>query len=164
MGIFTSQDGKSTTVAIPTAATAAPVSSGDPERKSILLGHILATKTTNPTVKDNDMQIPSSDDTSDARIGHQEDGKTICIHSLAILPDYQKRGLGQTLMKAYMQRIESHAVADRVALLAQDHLIPFYENLGFVNMGKSAATFGGGGWNDLVKELDPQEAALLTLG
>lgn len=150
MGIFTSlEDAK-----IPTAETAAPVYSGTPQRKAVLLGHIVATKTTNSVVSDNDMAYPTPDN-SDPNLGHKEEGRTICIHSLGILPEYQGKGLGNTLMKAYLQRIESHAVADNVALIAHDHLITYYEKFGFENKGKSKAQFGGGGWYDMVKELKP---------
>ena len=152
MGIFTSHEKDD----IVTAETAAPVYSGAPERKSVLLGYIVATKTTNPTVTDNDMNIPASD-SSDPKLGHKEEGRTICIHSLAVLPQYQRRGLGKTLMKAYIQRMESHDVGNRAALIAHEELIPYYESLGFENKGKSDAQFGGGGWFDMVKELHPEE-------
>lgn len=138
-----------------TAETAAPVYSGAPQRKLVLLGHIVATKTTNNTVTDNDMEIPTSDP-PDPKLGHKEAGRTICIHSLAVLPEYQGRGLGKTLMKAYLQRMESHGVADRTALIAHEGLIPYYEGFGYVNKGKSAVKFGGGGWFDMVKELKPE--------
>lgn len=138
-----------------TSDTSAPVYSGAPERKAVLLGHIIATKTTNPTVTDNDMSIPhpydenaSPDGTS--KLGHKEDGRTVCIHSLAVLPAYQKKGLGKTLMKAYLQRMESHGVGDTVALIAHDHLINYYESFGFVDKGVSECKFGGGGWHDMV--------------
>lgn len=153
MGIFTSSE----TDKIITAETSAPVYSGAPERKSVLLGHIVATKTTNQTVTDDDMSIPD-EKKLEASIGHKEDGRTICIHSLAVLPDYQKRGLGKTLMKAYLQRMESHGVADRVALITHEALIPYYEALGFESKGKSQAKFGGGGWFDMVRELQPEES------
>ena len=156
LGIFTSIEKSDTDVPkTPTAETSAPVYSGAPDRKSVLLGHIVATKTTNDTVTDDDMAIPSSDQ-PDPKLGHKEAGRTICIHSLAVLPDYQGKGLGKTLMKAYLQRMESHGVADRTALLAHEGLIPYYEGFGYVNKGESAAKFGGGGWFDMVKELKPE--------
>lgn len=152
MGIFTSHN-EGDPPNIPTIASAAPVYSGAPERKAVLLGHIVATKTTNETVTDDDMTCPSADDSSpDPKLGHKELGGTICIHSLAVLPQYQRRGLGRTLMEAYLQRMESHGVADRAALIAHEQFIPLYESFGFVNRGKSSATFGGGGWFDMVKE------------
>ncbi len=82
--------------------------------------------------------------------GHHENGRTIAVHSLAVLPAYQRIGLGKTIMKAYVQRMETSGIADRIALLAHAHLVQYYESLGFVNRGESAAQFGGGGWNDMV--------------
>lgn len=150
MGIFSSQEESS----IVTAETSAPIHSGAPQRKSVLLGHVIATKTASLTVTDNDMAIPAPGEAV-SELGHKEYGTTLCIHSLAVLPEYQHRRLGKTLMKAYLQRMQSHRVASRCALIAHDHLIPYYEQFGFVNKGKSAAQFGGGGWYDMVMEFEP---------
>jgi len=155
MGIFTSHEEGT----IATAETSAPVYSGAPQRKAALLGHIVATKTTNSTVTDDDMNVPGAN-ASDRTVGHREEGRTICIHSLAVLPEYQNRGLGKTLMLAYIQRLESHGIADRIALIAHEELIPYYEGFGFTSQGKSEAQFGGGGWFDLVHELDTEEEAM----
>ncbi len=80
---------------------------------------------------------PASSEPEDPKIGHKETGRTLCVHSLAVLPQYQKRGLGKTLLKAYLQRMETQGVADRVAIIAHEELIPYYENFGFKNLGKS---------------------------
>lgn len=141
---------------IATAATSTPVYSGAPDRKAVLLGHIIATKTTNDTVTDDDMALPPQGST-DPKLGHKEAGRTVCIHSLAVLPDYQGKGLGSTLIKAYLDRMETQDVVDSAALIAHDYLIPYYEKFGFVNKGKSKAQFGGGGWYDMVKELQPEK-------
>jgi predicted N-acetyltransferase YhbS len=85
-------------------------------------------------------------------LGHQERGGTVCVHSLAVATAHQKIGLGSILLKAYVQRIKDSKSAERIALLAHDHLIGFYTRLGFENMGPSPATFGGGGWNDMVSK------------
>lgn len=77
--------------------------------------------------------------------GHQESGRTLCIHSLAVLPDFQKRGLGKTLLKSYLQRMESQGVAERVALIARQEMVGFYEALGFAKQGESGVQFAGGG-------------------
>ncbi|TKX25375.1 acetyltransferase (GNAT) domain-containing protein 6 [Elsinoe australis] len=191
LGLFTSAD---TTIATAstsqpttanpgsaeTAATAVPVYSGTPERKSILLGHVIATKTTNLYVRDEDMELPpkwreehqrgidspstvtpagtpklgaSSDSKGSALPGHKEEGRTICIHSLAVLPDFQGKGLGRLLMRSYIQRMESSGVADRIAIIAHDQLVPFYEGMGFESRGKSPVVFGGGNWVDMVLDL-----------
>lgn len=82
--------------------------------------------------------------------GHKEHGRTVAVHSLAVLPGYQGKGLGRTLMKSYIQRIESACIADRIVLISHDHLVPMYEKLGFASKGPSKATIGGGGWTDMV--------------
>lgn len=87
---------------------------------------------------------------AEANVGHQENGRTLAVHSLAVLPDYQRRGLGTALMKSYVQRMLESDVADRVALLTYDRLVPYYEALGFENIGRSRVKFGGEAWNDMV--------------
>lgn len=77
-------------------------------------------------------------------------GGTICIHSLAVAPEFQKMGLGSVLMKSYIARMKDSKIADRLALLAHDHLVPFYTSLGFENMGPSVVTSHGGNWNNMV--------------
>jgi predicted N-acetyltransferase YhbS len=89
----------------------------------------------------------------DEPIGHQEEGRTIALHSVAVAVEHQKKGLGTVVMKAYIQRIKDSKIADRIALLAHDHLVGFYEGLGFTNMGQSACKFGGGRWNNMVRAL-----------
>lgn len=113
----------------------------------MLLGHIIATKTSNPVVTDADMAIGA----------HDETGRTLCIHSLAVLPAYQGRGLGKVLLAAYLQRMAGQGVVDRVALIARQDLVPLYERFGFECRGESKVQFGGGGWWDMVKELDVGE-------
>jgi GNAT superfamily N-acetyltransferase len=93
--------------------------------------------------------LPSAEDAGEPQ-GHQERGGTICVHSLAVAKEHQGMGLGTILMKSYIQRIKDSKVAERVALLAHEHLVSFYVSLGFTDMGPSNATFGGGNWNNLV--------------
>ena len=92
----------------------------------------------------------SADSNTDVR-GHQEHGRTIALHSLGVLPPYRGRGLAKMIMKSYQQRMETSGIADRIALLAHDHLVKMYKDMGFEDRGKSGAKFGGGGWNDLVR-------------
>ena len=56
-------------------------------------------------------------------------------------------------MRSYNQRMETSGVADRIALLAHDHLVGMYKDLGFQDKGKSEVRFAGGGWNSLVSEM-----------
>lgn len=56
-------------------------------------------------------------------------------------------------MKSYQQRMETSGVANRIALLAHDHLVNMYEGMGFEGKGKSDVRLAGGGWNSLVSEI-----------
>lgn len=132
--------------------TSVPVESCNPSRKAVLLAHIVATMTDGQTVTDEDMALPDVS-APDRRHGHKNTGRTVCIHSLAVLTDFQRRGLGTTLMKAYLDRLKSSGMADSVAIIAHDHLISYYERFGFKSLGPSKAEFGGGGWYDMVVSL-----------
>lgn len=117
---------------------------------------VISTKTVDFNVTDGSMDIPPNWETNPSNTsahGHREDGRTIALHSLCVLPAFQGRGLGKTIMKSYQQRMETSGIADRIALLAHDHLIKMYEGLGFEGRGKSDVRFGGGGWNDLVSAI-----------
>ncbi len=114
---------------------------------------MIATKCDSYSVTDDSVDYPpewqSGVSPSDSR-GHQEHGRTIAVHSLAILPAFRNRGLGKIIMKSYRQRMEVSGIADRMSLVTHDHLIKFYEALRFVNKGSSQCTFAGGGWFDMV--------------
>ena len=141
-----------------TAASAHPPDSTNPENKGILLAHVVSTKCDSEVVTDESMDLPSDwrQGVSEYdRRGHQEKGRTIALHSLGVLPAYQRIGLGRTILKSYIQRTETAGVADRIALIAHGPLVEYYEAFGFVNKGESAAQFGGGGWNDMVDFTGP---------
>lgn len=86
-------------------------------------------------------------------LGHQEEGGTICIHSVAIRPEFQSLGIGSVLLRSYIQRLKDAKIADRLALLAHDDMKKFYARFGFDDMGKSSVTFGGGNWNTMVSSV-----------
>lgn len=148
LGLFTSTP----TVSLPTTQTALPVETRDPDRRAVLLGHIVATKTRGQSVTDDDMALPDPAN-PDPKLGHKQDGRTVCIHSLAVLPHFQGKGFGTLLMTAYLDRLRSSGVADSVAIIAHDHLIGYYSRFGFVSQGPSQAQFGGGGWFDMLLKL-----------
>ena len=88
--------------------------------------------------------------------GHDDAGRTVAIHSVAVAPPFQRQGHGRTVLKAFLQRLEGAGVADRAALLAHPALARWYvDTFGFEDKGNSAATFGGGGWRDLVSAGGP---------
>jgi predicted N-acetyltransferase YhbS len=118
------------------------------------MAHIIATKHSAETVTDASMAFPSdwrSKYQLSPPTGHDEDGETVCLHSLAVHPDLQRKGLGRTLLLSWIQRLKDSG-PKRIALLCRDRYIPFYEKAGFKNLGPSKVTYGGGGWVDMVLE------------
>ncbi|KAI9877351.1 MAG: hypothetical protein M1830_004157 [Pleopsidium flavum] len=153
LGLFATATPHSTLNSASTAVSARPPDSATPDKKGVLLAHVVATKCDSKAVTDESMDFPPEWQhgvKESERRGHQEKGRTIAVHSLAVLPAYQRVGLGKTVMKSYIQRLESSGIVDRIALLAHGHLIEYYESFGFVNKGESTAQFGGGSWNEMV--------------
>jgi len=89
---------------------------------SVLLAHIVATRSNTHVVADADMDYPrdwKSSHGKSSEVGHQEDGRTVAIHSLAVAPRLQGCGLGKLIMKSYLQQINNSGTAERVALICQ---------------------------------------------
>lgn len=139
---------------VETLAAAHPVETDRPDHAvSVLLAHVIATASDSAVVTDKDMSIPGdwrAAHGKKAEVGHQEGGRTVCIHSLAVSPKLHGCGLGKLIMKSYLQQINNSSAADRVALICQDYLVSYYERFGFKHQGESKAEFGGGGWHDMI--------------
>jgi len=109
---------------IETLSTAQPVETDRADGAvSVLLAHIVSTRCSGTVVTDGDMDYPKDWRTRNGRstqVGHQEDGRTVALHSLAVHPKLQGCGLGKMIMKAYLQQMNNAGLADRVALICQD--------------------------------------------
>lgn len=156
LGLFSTTAPDGYVASLPTYPHARPPDATSPARKSTLIAQVIATKCATSAVTDKSMEIPPdwrrSEPPPENR-GHQEHGRTIAIHSLASLPEFKGRGLGKIIMKSYVQRMETSGIADRLALLAHEPLIKYYETLGFRNWEESQVTFGGGGWYDMIYDI-----------
>lgn len=133
------------------------IDSADTDRKRILLGHIISTKANSEVVTDDSMDYPKDWRTKyqlAPSIGHNEDGRTVCLHSLCIHPDFAGQGFGHVLLKSYVQRIRDSGIASRIALLCRERLIGFYEKAGFKKVGPSKCQYGGGNWFDMVLDFE----------
>jgi ribosomal protein S18 acetylase RimI-like enzyme len=133
------------------------IDSSDTDRKRVLLGHIVATKSASRLVTDAAMDFPKDWQTKyqlAPSVGHNEDGETVCIHSLCVHPKFQCQGFGKILLKSYLQRIKDSGVAKRVALICRDKYVSFYERSGFSKVGPSKCQYGGGNWVDMVLDFE----------
>jgi ribosomal protein S18 acetylase RimI-like enzyme len=133
------------------------IDSSDADRKRVLLGHIISTKSSSRVVTDKAMNYPKDWQTKyqlTPSTGHNEDGETVCIHSLCVHPDFVGKGLGKILLKSYCQRIKDSGVAKRIALICREKLIGYYEKAGFSKVGPSKCQYGGGNWVDMIMDFE----------
>lgn len=99
------------------------------------------------------MSFPSdwkSNSEPNDKVGHQPNGKTIALHSLAVSPTVQRSGLGKALMNVYIDQFKKNGGVERISILTYDRLLPYYQKLGFTHYGKSASEYAGVAWHDLV--------------
>ncbi|KAI0161682.1 hypothetical protein GGR52DRAFT_575987 [Hypoxylon sp. FL1284] len=148
-----------TDIELVTLPTSHPVETGRANgAKSVLLAHVVSTRSHDPMVTDAAMDYPHDfrirKGVDDAERGHQAAGQTVCMHSVAVHPKMQGFGLGKLIVKAYLQQQKGSGAARRCALICQDHLVRYYERFLFEYGGPSKATFGGGGWHDMVLDVD----------
>ncbi|KAI0998015.1 hypothetical protein K3495_g10174 [Podosphaera aphanis] len=140
-----------------TLATGKPVETSRSDGAiSVLLGYIIATKTDDTTATDDSMRVPEdwhSENPAPTSLGHQEAGRSIVIHSVAVLPAFQGRGIGKILVTAYIQRMTSAGIADNLVLISHADKVEWYENLGFTSQGLSKTQHGSGGWYDMTMQL-----------
>jgi len=109
---------------IATYKTAKPVETGRPNGSvSVLVAHVVSTKCAGDLITDEAMDYPRNFKTNKGvpgPKGHQPQGHTVALHSLAVYPKLHGCGLGKLIVKAYLQHVKGAAVADRVSLICQD--------------------------------------------
>ncbi|RPJ27525.1 MAG: N-acetyltransferase [Chloroflexi bacterium] len=92
------------------------------------------------------------DDISDEElkqlIGHDPHGKNMVVFALAVLPEFQKRGIARQLMSRFVEEARQHKKGN-VLLMCKRHLIAYYERMGFAHAGLSRSTHGGAEWHEM---------------
>ncbi|KXN85656.1 hypothetical protein AN958_10993 [Leucoagaricus sp. SymC.cos] len=89
---------------------------------------------------------------------HIPASSTICIHSVCVEKSSRGKGIATRLLKEYVSRLRARVQTgsvpyERIALISHEELIPFYENGGFTNLGKSEVVHGSLPWYELQVEL-----------
>jgi ribosomal protein S18 acetylase RimI-like enzyme len=81
-------------------------------------------------------------------IGHNAEGQNMVVFALVVLPEFQKRGIASQLMASFVKEAQQH---DRknVLLMCKQHLIAYYEKMGFAHVGLSRSTHGGAEWHEM---------------
>lgn len=80
---------------------------------------------------------------------HLPDGPWQTVFGLAVLPEYQHRGIATALMGKFKEQAKKRN-KEGIILTCKDEKIGFYEGLGFVCDGVSASSHGGARWNDMI--------------
>lgn len=126
-------------------------------KKEELVGHILGTK------------IPKASSAAATFItlesmgeSHSESSDTIGIHSMVISKDYQRKNLATLLLTDYIQKLSNQEIGKKIAIIAHEPLVPFYERVGFKVVGENKdvandAQFANIKWIDMVRELVKEE-------
>lgn len=89
---------------------------------------------------------------------HVPGGYSVCIHSVCVSGDHQRKGIGSALIKEYIAHLERGNTDGswsyrRILLITHDHLRPFYESVGFEWLGKSDVVHGSKPWYEMRKDL-----------
>ncbi|EGW32671.1 uncharacterized protein SPAPADRAFT_61741 [Spathaspora passalidarum NRRL Y-27907] len=118
--------------------------------KEILVGHIIGTKIAGERITNESMELPSSDIPGS---GHIESSRHIGIHSVVVDPKWQGKNLGALLLHDYIQKLSNQDLGDQIFIIVHEDLIPFYEKIGFNNLGESKCKFAGVAWYDMSIDL-----------
>ena len=104
----------------------------------ILVGYICGTLTTADTL------------THESMGKHETDGQTLCVHSVSVAAEYQRKGIASRMLKAYLQYVQqSCPQACSVQLICKKNLISLYKTAGFRLTGPSPIVHGQDQWYNL---------------
>src|ERR1700733_10703331 len=100
---------------------------------------------------------------------HIPGGSSVCIHSVSVMPSFQRRGIALALLKEYVERVKRRTGAlshvDRLLLISHEELCGLYAKAGFEMAGKSHVVHGNRDWFEMRLILPPKspESQPLTI-
>ena len=111
------------------------------ERDGEIIGMVNGCASTQETITD-DLFEPQ---------GHEPNAKNQMIFGLAVLPQYQRQGIGAALME-HMIAYCKETKMEKVILTCKQEKIAYYSKFGYKNQGISASVHGGAVWYDMTLE------------
>ena len=93
-----------------------------------------------------------SDDLYHDSSKHDENGKYQMIFGLDTLPSYRGLGVGQALMRHMIKNAKERG-EKAVILTCKEHMIPFYERIGYEFLHKADSNHGGAVWYKMIYHL-----------
>ena len=82
---------------------------------------------------------------------HNENGSWQCVFGLAVSPTFRRKGYAEKLINHLIQKSKEQK-RKGITLTCKEHLIPYYQKLGFVDLGISKSVHGGAVWHDMIIE------------
>jgi len=74
----------------------------------------------------------------------------LCIHSVAVDPEYRRRGLATAMLKRYIKFMDKlHPFISTLTLICKHELISLYAGAGFSYIGKSDVVHGKDQWFEM---------------
>jgi ribosomal protein S18 acetylase RimI-like enzyme len=96
------------------------------------------------------------DDISDEElkqlVGHDPKGKNMVVFALAVLPEHRGQGVARRLMGKFAEEARK-LEKEKVLLMCKQHLISYYQSMGFEHAGLSRSTHGGAEWHEMMLKL-----------
>ncbi len=83
---------------------------------------------------------------------HNCSGVNVMITGVDVRPEYEKRGIAGLMMLEYQFRSKKKG-RKKLVLTNLDRLTPFYERMGFVDLGIAESNWGGEEWHEMELQL-----------
>lgn len=112
------------------------------EEKERIIGFINGCVTDQRTIRDEMFSDVSC---------HQPKGKYQAIFGLDVIPEHRRRGVAASLMEQLISEAREKGRKGLI-LTCKERLIPYYERLGYRNLGVSRSVHGGAVWYDMILE------------
>lgn len=85
---------------------------------------------------------------------HSADGDNLCIHSVCVSANEQRRGIASAMMSAYLVHVSGlkktkYPNLKKISLICKEHLVGLYKKAGFVLVGPSSIVHGEDVWYDM---------------
>lgn len=83
---------------------------------------------------------------------YDENGGSIMLLGLGVLPEYRGRGIARALMMHY-QKMQKECGRKKLFLTCQEDKVGMYQNMNFRDLGIANSSWGGKVWHEMVCEL-----------
>lgn len=80
---------------------------------------------------------------------HVPDATTVCSHTLCVDSDFRGASVGLKLFAEFIDRCRKKGKYDRMVFMAKENLVPVYEKMGIILVGKAEVALGKDVWFEM---------------